>query len=132
MGIMFEVVVEKQFSAARHLLGVDGPCANVHGHNFIVKVWVHGQQLDEANILCDYKVLKAELMTILTPMDHQDLNTLPMFANQSPTTEFLARYIYTAIKAKFTDVIKVAVFDTPKSGVFYYELPSATGLTAHE
>ena len=58
---MFEVKVEKSFSAAHHLLNYQGACENQHGHNWKVEVYVKGEALDKSNILVDFKVLKKEL-----------------------------------------------------------------------
>jgi 6-pyruvoyltetrahydropterin/6-carboxytetrahydropterin synthase len=53
------------FSAAHHLLNYDGACENQHGHNWLVEVYVIGENLDKSNILVDYKVLKKELKSVL-------------------------------------------------------------------
>ena len=124
---MFEVKVEKSFSAAHHLLNYQGACENQHGHNWKVEVYVTGSQLDKSNILVDFKVLKAELDEVLNYLDHKDINTLPEFKNVSPSSEFMAKFIY----EKMTDrigglnknvrVSKVSVWETPTSRATYYE-----------
>lgn len=126
---MFEVKVEKSFSAAHHLLNYNGVCENQHGHNWKVEVFVKGKTLDKANILIDFKVLKQELDEILNYLDHKDINTLPEFENESPSSEFLSKFIYQKMQKRLekldldtdTKVSKVAVWETPTSRAIYYE-----------
>ena len=118
---MFEVKVEKSFSAAHHLLNYDGVCENQHGHNWKVEVYAKGDKLNKSNILIDFKVLKKVLDKTLEYLDHKDINTLPEFENESPSSEFLAKYIYKKMKSEFELVSKVGVWETPTSCAMYYE-----------
>jgi 6-pyruvoyltetrahydropterin/6-carboxytetrahydropterin synthase len=118
---MFEVRVEKYFSAAHHLLHYEGPCARPHGHNFMVQVWAAGETLDEANMLYDYKILKAELNKILDQLDHTDLNNFPDFKDQSPSAEFLAKYIYQRMKKEIPAISKTCVYEDHTSCAIYFE-----------
>lgn len=123
---MYEVKVEKSFSAAHHLLNYDGVCENQHGHNWKVEVYVKGKTLDKSNILVDFKVLKKELDEVLNYLDHKDINTLPEFQNQSPSSEFMAKFIYEKMNKKLNQpngarVSKVAVWETPTSRATYCE-----------
>ena len=124
---MFEVKVEKSFSAAHHLLNYQGACENQHGHNWKVEVYVKGETLDKSNILVDFKVLKKELDEVLNYLDHKDINTLPEFENESPSSEYMAKFIYDKMKEKLKNqyknafVSKVAVWETPTSRAVYFE-----------
>ena len=124
---MYEVKVEKSFSAAHHLLNYDGVCENQHGHNWKVEVYVKGETLDKSNILVDFKVLKKELDEVLNYLDHKDINTLKEFENQSPSSEFMAKFIYEKMSdcikgfSSGARVSKVAVWETPTSCATYYE-----------
>ena len=95
---MYEVKVEKSFSAAHHLLNYQGACENMHGHNWKVEVYVRGETLDKSNILVDFKILKKTLDEVLDYLDHKDINTLPEFENESPSSEFIAEFIYKKMK----------------------------------
>ena len=124
---MFEVKVEKSFSAAHHLLNYQGACENQHGHNWKVEVYVKGETLDKSNILVDFKVLKKELDEVLNYLDHKDINTLPEFENESPSSEYMAKFIYDKMKEKLQNqyknafVSKVAVWETSTSRAVYFE-----------
>ena len=118
---MFELKAQLYFSAAHHLLNYDGECENQHGHNWLVEAYVKGEALDKSNILVDYKVLKRELKTVLDLLDHKDINELPYFKNESPSSEIIAMFIYNKLKEKIVQVSKVSVLETATSCASYYE-----------
>ena len=118
---MFEVKVETHFSSAHHLLNYKGKCENMHGHNWKVEVTACGNKLDESNILIDFKVLKKAVNEIMDYLDHKDLNELEEFKNESPSSEFIAKFIYKKIKERINQVSRVDVWETPTSRASYYE-----------
>ena len=118
---MFEVKIETSFSAAHHLLNYKGKCENQHGHNWKVEVFVQGNSLDKSNILVDFKVLKHEVNEIMELLDHKDINELEAFKNQSPSSEFIAKFIYEKVRETFPTVSKVSVWETPTSCASYFE-----------
>ncbi len=118
---MYELKVESSFSAAHHLLNYDGECENQHGHNWKVEVYIRGSQLDKANLLVDFKILKRELNTVLNTLDHKDINTIETFKNISPSSEIISKYIYTKLKEKIKEIHKVSVWETEKSCASYFE-----------
>ena len=118
---MFELKAHMYFSAAHHLLNYDGECENQHGHNWLVEAYVKGETLDKSNILIDYKVLKRELKSILDLLDHKDLNELPYFLGESPSSEMIAKFIYEKLKEKIVLVSKISVWETATSCASYFE-----------
>lgn len=118
---MFEVKVESHFSAAHHLLNYQGECENQHGHNWKVEVYAQGEQLNEANILIDFKVLKAELNKVIDFLDHTDLNELKEFKGISPSSEIISKYIYTELKKSIPQISKVSVWETERARATYWE-----------
>ena len=95
---MYEIKTQAFFSAAHHLLNYEGECENQHGHNWMVEAFVKGETLDRSNILIDYKVLKRELNAVLDLLDHKDINELPEFEGESPSSEMIAGFIYHKLK----------------------------------
>ncbi|MDD3150473.1 MAG: 6-carboxytetrahydropterin synthase [Candidatus Gastranaerophilales bacterium] len=118
---MWELKVEGHFSAAHHLLNYEGDCENQHGHNWKIEAFARGNQLDQANILIDFKIFKKELNKILNYLDHTDINTLPDFENISPSSEILSKYIYTKLKNQLPQIYKVSVWETEKACASYFE-----------
>ena len=122
---MFELDIEREFSAAHCLNGYKGNCAERHGHNWTVQVFIRSERLDEIGIAVDFKILKKELDSILESLDHKDLNNLPEFASINPTSERLAQLIYKRLTSKVNEegvkVSKVRVCESRSSGASYFE-----------
>jgi 6-pyruvoyltetrahydropterin/6-carboxytetrahydropterin synthase len=91
---MFEISVEETFSAGHALRGYRGKCENPHGHNYRVRMTVHGPQLDSIGLLCDFTHIKRMLREIIGTLDHQFLNDLPPFETVNPSAENLAKYFH--------------------------------------
>lgn len=87
--------VSGDFSSSHQLRHYEGRCENMHGHNFSVEVDVVGKSLDpKLGILIDFKELKRVLKVVTDELDHRHLNDLPAFADQNPSSELLAQYVY--------------------------------------
>ncbi|MFO8078869.1 MAG: 6-carboxytetrahydropterin synthase QueD [Armatimonadota bacterium] len=121
---MYELTVERDFSAAHLMRGYDGACARLHGHNYRVLLSVEGDQLDECGMLVDFAELKAAFDEILGELDHRNLNEIPPFDTTNPSSENLARHIYEQAKeaiASQARVTSVTIHESPTSSVTYRE-----------
>ncbi len=118
---MFEIKIQKNFSAAHHLLNYNGECEKQHGHNWKVEVFVRGTELDKSNILMDFKVLKSKVSEVLKTFDHEDINELSMFKDVSPSSEIIAQYIYRILKRDIPNIYKVSVWETDDNCASYFE-----------
>jgi len=120
---MFEASVCDHIASAHQLHGYDGPCKNMHGHTWKVEVVVCGNTLDEMGLLADFRIIKAQLKQVLTPLDHAVLNDLPAFKGLNPSTENLARYIYRALSVHCAPlrIKQVQVWESDTASVIYYE-----------
>lgn len=94
---MFEISVSARFSAAHHLHGYDGNCANTHGHNWQVKVFLRGEELDELGFLVDFRRVRKATHNALDTLDHTDLNKVPELDGLNPTSERIARFMHTRL-----------------------------------
>lgn len=121
---MFELSVMTHFSAAHRLKGYEGSCANPHGHNWEIEVFIRGRDLDKIGFLVDFRKVKAEVRSVLEKFDHCDLNTLPAFTKRNPTSENLARHVFEAISRKLNcrryRVHRVTVCESPGSAVSFW------------
>ena len=113
----YELMVEDSFSAAHQLIGYEGKCENLHGHTFKVQVFVSGAKLDKIGMLIDFKMIKAELKKVIDEFDHTNLNDLPLFAEQNPTAENLAREICDRLKSLKPS--KIVVWESDKACASY-------------
>ena len=114
---MFEVRSESHFSSAHKLIGYDGPCENLHGHNWHVRATVRCTQLNEIGIAIDFKKLKGALKKVCDELDHLDLNTRFTGPSQNPSSEIIAKYISDRIAEMIADekycrMHRVDVFET--------------------
>jgi len=75
---------------------------NGHGHNFVLEVTVEGQPDSVTGMVFDLRELKEILnQEVVEPMDHRFLNCeVPPFNRVIPTTENIAREIWTRIDAR--------------------------------
>lgn len=122
---MYELTVQRGFSAAHHLRDYEGPCSRMHGHNYRVEITVAGLQPLQNGMLLDFGELKALCDEVLDGLDHQCLNDLADFALQNVTAENLAAYVYHAIAAKLPfagiKMARVRLWEGDNSSVTYWE-----------
>lgn len=120
---MFEIKVRDHIASAHILHGYEGPCSRLHGHTWHIEATVIGKDLDKVGLLADFKVLKGKLKDVLMPLDHVNLNEVPAFAGINPSTENLAKHIYTqfARVAAPLKLKQVQVWESDTASVIYYE-----------
>jgi 6-pyruvoyltetrahydropterin/6-carboxytetrahydropterin synthase len=120
-----ELYVKTHFSAAHSLKGYPGDCARVHGHNWMIEVFVRCTKLNEIGIGIDFRDIKQSIKDLLNNLDHFNLNELPAFNEINPTSENIAKFIYKELSNKLnTDdakISKVKVCETPGAGALYWE-----------
>jgi 6-pyruvoyltetrahydropterin/6-carboxytetrahydropterin synthase len=89
----------------------------------VVEVGVEGEQLGEAELLLDFKVLKRHVHEILDQLDHTLLNDHPWFAEHNPSSERIAQWLHGQIAAKIEDprlrVSFVRVWESEDSAATY-------------
>ncbi len=121
---MYKVFIKTHFSSAHYLRNYPGNCEHLHGHNWDVVVTVKAKELDEIDVAIDFRALKAMVADIMDELDHKNLNELPAFSHQNPSSERIAKFIYDRLSEKLTpfegvDPCSVEVRETPSSGVIY-------------
>jgi 6-pyruvoyltetrahydropterin/6-carboxytetrahydropterin synthase len=100
---MYEARVEAEFSAAHFLSHYHGKCEKLHGHNYKVRLWIRGGELDEGGMLVDFSLLKKALKESIAPLDHSNLNDLRIFKND-PSAERIAKFIFDAAHGKLAEM----------------------------
>ena len=58
---------------------------------------------------------------VLATLDHKDLNELPEFKGESPSSEMISAYIYTKLKERIVQLSKITVWETQTSCCSYFE-----------
>ncbi|MDZ4165150.1 MAG: 6-carboxytetrahydropterin synthase QueD [Smithellaceae bacterium] len=97
---MYQITINKAFSAAHTLKEIGGKCENLHGHNFTVEVTVSAETLNAEGLVVDFRLLKGWTDEVLDLLDHCHLNDLPFFQDKNPSAENLARFIYDQLSRK--------------------------------
>ncbi len=121
---MYEIDIKREFSAAHCLNGYQGNCSEMHGHNWIVQAFVSADELDDVGIAMDFRTLKKELDSIISELDHKNLNTLEIFSGKNPSSELLAKHIFDRLAEKIDSdrisVSKVRACESSGTGASYY------------
>lgn len=122
---MFEIAIQKTFSAAHRLRNYNGQCEAVHGHNWKVEVFIRAKDLNPLGLAMDFKDLKDITSRILSDLDHKYLNEVPPFDQINPSSENIARYLYDRLKAEIPEpgvsVAKISVWESDNAVASYYE-----------
>lgn len=85
---MYEVKKRLEISAAHKLkLDYESKCTNLHGHNWIVDVYLRSKTLDNNGMVMDFTHIKKKIQD---KFDHKIINEVVDF---NPTAENLAKYI---------------------------------------
>jgi 6-pyruvoyltetrahydropterin/6-carboxytetrahydropterin synthase len=113
---MYELKIISQFAAAHQLREYQGKCENLHGHNWKVEVHVTGDRLEKNGLLIDFKLIKNATKKVLNELDHEFLNELDAFKTINPSSENIARHIFTALSRELnTENIKISRVTTWES-----------------
>ncbi len=112
---------EFSFDAAHFLPNVpEGhKCKQLHGHTYLLKVYVAGQATGPEQWVMDYGDLKAIVKPVVDELDHRYLNDIKGLEN--PTAETVTFWIWQRLKPVLQQLKKIELKETPTSGVIYEE-----------
>lgn len=122
---MFKLVVKTHFDAAHRLPDYKGKCERIHGHTWHIEVEVGSKDLDEQGMVCDFFDIKKILNEAIEPLDHVYVNDVKPFDKIAPTSENLARHIFTLIRSNIEKlgesikVMSVTVHESPETAAIY-------------
>ncbi len=92
-------------------------CANLHGHSFQVILYAAGAVDEHTGWVMDFADIKAAFQPLYVQLDHHYLNDIAGLEN--PTSENLARWIWTHLKPNLPSLSKIVVQETCTSGCVY-------------
>ncbi len=92
-------------------------CARLHGHSFRIELHVSGPADPHFGWVLDFADLKAAFKPYYEQLDHHYLNDIPGLDN--PTSENLARWIWSKLKPELPLLSEVVVHETCASGCRY-------------
>lgn len=122
---MYEVSIRTSFSSSHQLIGYDGTCENLHGHNWLAEVFVRTNELDNIGLGIDYKILMQHTEDILGQLDHQNINDVAPFDKMNPSSENIARWLFKELSDKINSdkikVFRVNIKETENFSASYFE-----------
>lgn len=108
---MYTVVKRLEISASHKLrLNYESKCQNLHGHNWIIHIYLKSKSLDENGMIYDFSLIKKQIQRKL---DHKNLNEV---LEVNPTAENIAHWICEEIGA---NCYKVSVQESEGNTAIY-------------
>ena len=92
-------------------------CGRLHGHSFIVRIYVSGEPDTESGWVMDFADLKESFEPTYQRLDHHYLNEIDGLEN--PTSENLAMWIWEQLQPILPELSKVEICETCTSGCIY-------------
>lgn len=109
---------------------VFGLCYNppAHGHNYLLEVTVSGEIDPQTGMVINLFDLKRVLLDVIGEFDHKNLNLdTPYFKDRIPTSENLARVLWTKLVAQ-QDIGRLQTVRLCEDEDLYAEVTAAEGL----
>lgn len=118
---MYTIAKEFRFSASHQLYNLPDthPCARLHGHNYVVTVYLQRATLDTVGFVIDYNALRPLADYIADHFDHRHLNDVGEMAGKNTTAENLAYIFYAFCKNRWPETCAVEVKETEKTCARY-------------
>ena len=114
-----EIFKEFRVEAAHRLpnVPVGHKCARLHGHSFVIGVYVSGEVQHDTGWVCDFAAIGAAMAPVLQQLDHHYLNDISGLEN--PTSEVLAMWVWQRIGSKLPQLSRIVIHETCTSGCEY-------------
>jgi 6-pyruvoyltetrahydropterin/6-carboxytetrahydropterin synthase len=108
-----------QVEAAHWLPNVppEHKCARLHGHSFRIEVHVSGTPGEASGWVLDFADMRRAFQPLFEQLDHRCLNEIEGLDN--PTSENLARWIWSRLQGGLTGLSKIVVQETCNAGCVY-------------
>lgn len=105
----YELRVIARFEAAHHLTSYKGAPEAVHGHSWRVEAVLETSALDPEGMAWDFVEVRGALGELAARLDHRDVNTVPPFDRESPTTERIAAWFFAGLRERLPGAPLAAV-----------------------
>ena len=114
-----EIWKEFTFEAAHLLPNVpdDHKCRRLHGHSYRVRICVEGELDPKLAWVIDFADIAKAFEPLRLRLDHYYLNEIEGLEN--PTSEVLARWIWTRLQPELPGLSRVEVSETCTAGCVY-------------
>jgi 6-pyruvoyltetrahydropterin/6-carboxytetrahydropterin synthase len=118
---VYTLRVGARFEAAHHLTSYKGGPEPSHGHSWRVEAVLRAGGLDGEGMAFDFVEVQAALRELAARFDHKDINTVPPFDRQSPTTERIAAWFFAELAGRLpaAPLAEVTVWEGPDCSATY-------------
>lgn len=118
---VYTLRVAARFEAAHHLTSYKGMTEPVHGHSWRVEAVLRAGRLDSEGMAFDFVEVQSALRELAARFDHKDINTVPPFDRESPTTERIAAWFFEALAGRLpaAPLAEVTVWEGPDCSATY-------------
>jgi 6-pyruvoyltetrahydropterin/6-carboxytetrahydropterin synthase len=135
---MFRVTREIHFCYGHRLLGYEGKCQHLHGHNGRVLITLEASELDDQGMVLDFSEIKRTISRWIDQhLDHRlllgrDDPIVPvlqgtgepmLLISVNPTAENIARLICQVATDQGYPVVEVRLWETPRCFATYCPSP---------
>ncbi len=132
----YQIIKKISFCYGHRLLGHQGKCKNLHGHNATLEIVLQNNQLNPLGMVVDFADVKKIMKNYIDEkIDHKMIlfkedpyleilqkQNEPVFVmEQNPTAENLAKHLFEIAKKNGLPVIEVRLFETETSIASYHE-----------
>jgi 6-pyruvoyltetrahydropterin/6-carboxytetrahydropterin synthase len=119
--------VAARFEAAHHLRSYRGAVEPVHGHSWRVIARLETATLGSEGMAYDFVEVKGALDALAARLDHGDVNAVPPFDVESPTTERIAAWFFDQLRGRLPSapLVAVTLFEGPDCSATYQPTPPA-------
>lgn len=120
---MFILKKRFKFEASHQLPNHDGKCARLHGHSWVMVIWVEGDRLITEGCKQGMVIDFGDISKVVKPLvndylDHYHLNDSTGLIN--PTSESIAVWVYKRLKPSLDYLYAVEIQETCTSSCIYY------------
>lgn len=131
---MYTVSREFTFCYGHRLCGYSGNCAQLHGHNALVRICIESETLDDNGFVVDFSLIQKKISQWIDQnLDHKmilykndpfaaclhKIGAALYLTENNPSAENLAKLIYQEASKSFSGIKKVEFWETPKSCATY-------------
>ncbi len=137
---MFSIQAESHFDSAHFLKGYNGPCANLHGHRWVVQAIQASESLiedgEQRAMVSDFGDVKKALKALTKKLDHQLIFETGSVSEAfkaaltaegfsyveipvRPTAEAMSKWFFDQLSVAISGLVEVRVYETPTNVACY-------------
>jgi 6-pyruvoyltetrahydropterin/6-carboxytetrahydropterin synthase len=117
----YRLRVIARFEAAHHLTSYKGAPESSHGHSWRVEAVLETSELGPEGMAYDFVEVQGALRELAARLDHRDINTVPPFDRESPTTERIAAWFFEGLAERLpgAPLAEVTLWEGPDCSATY-------------